>query len=57
MARSDTDDEGIDDNEFDRTTEADDDVDEDILDALEGDLAAAAEEGSDIDDVCLSSPL
>ena len=54
MVRSDSDDEGLDDGEFDRTTEADDDVDEDILDALEGDLAAAAEEGSDADDVCLS---
>ncbi|THH26564.1 hypothetical protein EUX98_g7621 [Antrodiella citrinella] len=50
MAHSDSDDEGIDDNEFDRTTDADDDVDEDILDALEGDLAAAAEENSDADD-------
>lgn len=49
----DTDDEGIDDNEFDRTTEGDDDIEEDILDALEGDLAAAAEENSDADDVCL----
>ncbi|KAH8107051.1 WD40 repeat-like protein [Cristinia sonorae] len=50
MSRSDTDDEGIDDPEFDRTTEGDDDIEEDILDALEGDLAAAAEENSDADD-------
>ncbi|TCD64644.1 Transcription factor spt8 [Steccherinum ochraceum] len=46
----DSDDEGIDDNEFDRTTEGDDDIEEDILDALEGDLAAAAEANSDPDD-------
>lgn len=51
MAHSDSEDEALDDAEFDRTTEGDEDVDEDILDALEGDLAAA-EEGTEGEDVC-----
>ncbi|GBE81951.1 WD40-repeat-containing domain protein [Sparassis latifolia] len=51
MAHSDSEDEINDDAEYDRTTEADDDVEDDILDALEGDLAAAAaaEEASEDD--------
>ncbi|KAI0933099.1 hypothetical protein AcV7_004673 [Taiwanofungus camphoratus] len=49
MAHSDSEDEALDDAEFDRTTEGDEDVDEDILDALEGDLAAA-EEGTEGED-------
>ncbi|CCM04614.1 uncharacterized protein FIBRA_06798 [Fibroporia radiculosa] len=55
MSHSESEDDGIDDAEFDRTTEGDDEIDEDILDALEGDLAAAAaEEGTDGEDDSLS---
>ena len=54
MAHSDSEEEALDDLEFDRTTEADEDVEDDILDALEGDLAAAAEEGTEGEDVCTS---
>lgn len=60
MAYSGSEDEGIglDDADFDRTTEGDDDIDDDILDALEGDLAreAAAEEATEADEVrsCIS---
>ncbi|KZT70148.1 WD40 repeat-like protein [Daedalea quercina L-15889] len=54
MAYSGSEDEamGLDDADFDRTTEADDDIDDDILDALEGDLAAeaAAEEATEVDE-------
>lgn len=56
MTQSDSEEEGLDDLEFDRTTEADEDIDEDILDALEGDLAAAAEEATEGEDVCTSLP-
>lgn len=56
MAHSDSEEEALYDLEFDRTSEGDEEGDEDILDALEGDLAAAAEEASEGDDVC-TSPL
>lgn len=54
MAYSGSEDEGIglDDAEFDRTTEGDDDIDDDILDALEGDLAREAAEEATADEVC-----
>ena len=55
MAYSGSEDEGIglDDADFDKSTEGDDDIDDDILDALEGDLAreAAAEEATEADEV------
>ena len=55
MAYSGSEDEGmgLDDADFDRTTEGDDDIDDDILDALEGDLAreASAEEATEADEV------
>ncbi|KAH9951464.1 WD40 repeat-like protein [Amylocystis lapponica] len=51
MAHSEDDDE-----EFDRSTEGDDDIDEDILDTIEGSLLAEAEaeEASEVDDDSLS---
>ncbi|PCH38001.1 WD40 repeat-like protein [Wolfiporia cocos MD-104 SS10] len=58
MHHSDSDDEGIDDAEFDRSSEGEDDVDvdEDILDALEGDLAAEAAAAEEATDDVLPSP-
>ena len=61
MAHSDSDDD-VDDNDFEGSSDAEgeDDIDDDILGALESDLAAAAaaeaaEEASDIDEVRPSS--
>lgn len=49
---TDSEDDAIDDADFDRSSDGDDEIDEDILDALEGDLAAAAaaEEGTEADE-------
>lgn len=55
MANSDSEDEVLDDAEFENGSDVDEDIEDDILDALEGDLAAAAaaEEASEGDDVRL----
>ena len=45
---SSSDDEGLDDLEFEGTTEPDDDIDDEILGALEEDLAAEAEEAEEV---------
>lgn len=54
MPPSDSEDDAIDDIEFDRTTDGDDEVEEELLESLEGDLQAAAEAelASEGDDVC-----
>ena len=52
MANSDSEDDVYDDIEFENGSDADEDIDEDILDALEGDLTAAvAAEGTEGEEV------
>ncbi|CAL1704691.1 unnamed protein product [Somion occarium] len=50
MAHSDSEEDVLDDLDFDAASEGDDDLEDDILDALEGDLAAAAEEATEGED-------
>ena len=53
MGNSDSEDDVYDDIEFENASEGDEDLDEDIIDALEGDLAAAvAAEGTEGEEVC-----
>lgn len=56
MAPSDSEEDVLDDLDFDADaqTEGDDDLEDDILDALEGEMQAAAEEATEGDDVCHS---
>ncbi len=56
MTNSDSEEEALYDLEFERTPEADEDVEDELLGALEGEMAAAAEEGTEGEEVC-TSPL
>lgn len=56
MVNSDSEDDVYEDGDFENASEADEDIDEDILDALEGDLTAAvAAEGTEAEEVRPSS--